>query len=231
MIEEDGTFGSNEAEVLAKKNHKVRTNLDTNMGVIDWSVHEKIAMSYSYESPSNKNKDTKYNNMKGIANVVRAWFLAQIDATTSLAGVGVNSLILGNKTLLHIKVPGNRLIKHGKVQTQNSVPLGSKDGIGEQSVDVFYVLSIFDESAPVEKTVAYQLVFGEGNDTSSTMRHLDMLLGKLQLSDGLSFQTISKSLSAKDPNMTVSSLNWMGTAASDVITSRYSPHFCCSICP
>ncbi|XP_019182268.1 PREDICTED: peroxisome biogenesis protein 1 isoform X2 [Ipomoea nil] len=221
MIEEDGDFGSNEAEVLAnRKNHKVRTNSHTNMGVIDWSVHEKIAMSYSYESPSNKNKETKYKNMKGITNVLRAWFLAQIDATTSLAGLGVNSLILGNKTLLHIKVPGNRLIKHGKVQTQNSVPLGSKDGIGEQSVDLFYVLSIIDKSAPAEKAVAYQLVFDEGNDISTTMRHrhMEVLLGKLQLSDGFSFQTTAESLSAKDPNMTVSSLNWMGTAASDVIT-------------
>ncbi|CAH9133056.1 unnamed protein product [Cuscuta epithymum] len=219
MIAKDGVVGSSSADFLANhNNHEIRTNLHTNLGVTDWSIHEQIATSVFRESQTSSCVEANNNNMKGVVNVLRAWFLAQVEATTTLAGVGVNSIVLGSKTLLHFKVRSNKMINPEKAHTQKSGSLGSKVGTGEQSVDAFYILSISEESADVEKKVAaYDLTFDEGNDTFTSMRNLEELLRKLRLSDGLSFQTLSES-SVKDPKLTVSSLNWMGTAASDVIT-------------
>lgn len=218
VLQENGVSEENNAEVLGnKKNNKIittlfRTNSDIEMGTIDWSTHEKIATAFSSES-SKENKETsvKSDMKKGIAALLHRWCLAQLHAVTLKAGVEVKSLILGNTTLLHFKVKDDRSIKHG-VQTMNG---------GEAALDVVYVLSISDESIHDEKIDAYEVAFDEGSKLTTTPESSEPWLGKLQLGNGLSIRTVREKCFAKSTSLTISSLDWMGMAASDVINSRY----------
>ncbi|OIS99734.1 peroxisome biogenesis protein 1 [Nicotiana attenuata] len=214
ILQENGVSEENNAEVLGnKKNNKIittllRTNSDIEMGTIDWSTHEKIATAFSSES-SKEDKETsvKSDIKKGIAALLRRWCLAQLNAVTLKAGVEVKSLILGNTTLLHFKVKDDRSIKHG-VQTMNG---------GEAALDVVYVLSISDESIHDEKIDAYEVAFDEGSKLTTSPESLEPWLGKLQLGNGLSIRTVREKCFAKSTSLTISSLDWMGMAASDVI--------------
>ncbi|KAJ8541601.1 hypothetical protein K7X08_002417 [Anisodus acutangulus] len=214
IFQETGVSEENNAEVLDKKNNNktittlLGTNSDAEMGTIDWSIHEKIAAAFSCES-SKEDKETsiKSDIKKDIAAFLHRWCLAQLHAVTITAGVEVKSLILGNTTLLHFKVKDNRSIKHG-VQTMNC---------GEASLDAVYVLSTSDESIHDEKIDAYEVAFDEGSKLTTSPESFEPWLGKLQLGNGLSIRTVREKFFAKSTNLTTSSLDWMGTAASDVI--------------
>ncbi|MCD9558506.1 hypothetical protein HAX54_015903 [Datura stramonium] len=217
IFQETGVSEETNAEVLGKKNNNktitalLRTNSDIEMGTIDWSIHEKIVAAFSCES-SKEDKETsiKSDIKKDIAAFLHRWCLAQLHAVTIKAGVEVKSLILGNTTLLHFKVKDNRSIKHG-VQTMN----------GEASLDAMYVLSTSDESIRDEKIDAYEVAFDEGSKLTTSPESFEPWLGKLQLGNGLSIRTVREKLFSKSTSLTTSSLDWMGTAAPDVI-NRFS---------
>ncbi|KAM3360991.1 peroxisome biogeneis protein 1 isoform X1 [Capsicum galapagoense] len=214
IFPETGVSEENNAEVLGKNNNNktlttlLRTNSDIEMGTIDWSIHEKIAAAFSSES-SKEDKETsiKSDIKKDIAAFLHRWCLAQLHVVTIKAGVEVKSLILGNTTLLHFKVKDNRSIKHG-VQTMNG---------GEASLDAIYMLSTSDESICDEKIDAYEVAFDEGSKLTTSPESFEPWLGKLQLGHGLSIRTVREKLFAKSTSLTTSSLDWMGTAAPDVI--------------
>ncbi|CAN4121123.1 unnamed protein product [Withania somnifera] len=212
-FQETGITEENNVEVLGKNNNsKILTTLGTNsdiqMGTIDWSIHEKIATAFSCES-SKEDKETsiKSDIKKDIAALLHVWCLAQLHAVTVKAGVEVKSLILGNTTFLHFKAKVKRFIKHG-VETMNG---------GEASLDAMYVLSTSDESIRDEKIDAYEVAFDEGSKLTTSSESFEPWLGKLQLGNGLSIRTVREKLFAKSTSLTTSSLDWMGTAAPDVI--------------
>ncbi|XP_059280235.1 peroxisomal ATPase PEX1 isoform X2 [Lycium ferocissimum] len=214
ILQETGVSEENNAEVLGKKNiNKIittllRTNSDIEMGTIDWSIHEKIAAAFSCDS-SKEDKETsiKSDIKEDVAAFLHRWCLAQLHAVTIKTGVEVKSLILGNTTLLHFKVKDNRSIKDG-VQTMKG---------GEASLDAVFVLSTSDESMRDEKIDAYEVEFDEGNKLTTSPGNFEPWLGKLQLGNGLSIRTVREKFFAKATSLTTSSLDWMGTAAPDVI--------------
>lgn len=218
IFQETGVSEENNAEALGKNNKNktlttlLRTNSDIEMGTSDWSIHEKIVAAFSCES-SKEDKETiiKSDIKKDIAAFLHRWCLAQLHAVTTKAGVEVKSLILGETTLLHFITKDNRSIKHG-VQTMNG---------GEASLDAMYVLSISDDSIRDEKIDAYELAFDEGSKLTTSPESFDPWLGKLQLGNGLIIRTVREKSFAKSTSLTTSSLDWMGTAAPDVINSRY----------
>ncbi|KAK4722036.1 hypothetical protein R3W88_012269 [Solanum pinnatisectum] len=214
IFQETGVSEENNAEALRKNNNSktlttlLRTNSDIEMGTSDWSIHEKIAAAFSYES-SKEDKETsiKSDIKKDLAAILHRWCLAQLHAVTIKAGVEVKSLILGNTTLLHFKAKDSRSIKHG-VQTMNG---------GETSLDAMYVLSTTDDSLRDETIDAYEVAFDEGSKLTTSPKSFEPWLGKLQLGNSLSIRTVREKLFAKCTSLTTSSLDWMGTAAPDVI--------------
>ncbi|CAK9170048.1 unnamed protein product, partial [Ilex paraguariensis] len=222
-------FGKNDAgdnhglEVLDShknwktKNSLLKTNSDTDMGIIDWSNHEKIVAALSYVPPSSEDGEaaTKFNSRKGISSLLRAWCLAQIDTIVAHAGVDVSKLVLGNKMLLHFKVKNHKFAKHGKVQASYS-SLESRNRIGEPSVDILYVLSASEEFLRGEKTGVYELELDSGNRENTNLRTLELLVETLHLGEGVSFHSVKERSSDKCFDTTISSLSWMGTVASDV---------------
>lgn len=217
LFQETGVSEENNADVLVKNNNNktlttlLKTNSDIEMGTIDWSIHEKIAAAFSCESnKEDKEMSIKSDIKKDVAAFLHRWCLAQLHAVTIKAGVEVKSLILGHTTLLHLKAKDNRSIKHG-VQTMNG---------GEASPDAMYVLSTSDESIRDEKIDAYEVAFEEGSKLTTSPESFEPWLEKLQLGNGLSIRTVREKLFAKSTSLTTSSLDWMGTAAPDVINSR-----------
>ncbi|KAA8544695.1 hypothetical protein F0562_019457 [Nyssa sinensis] len=218
-------FGKNKAlennglEVLDSHNnqktkHMLKTNSDTDMGIIDWSIHARVVAALSDESPISEDEEaaTKSSTRKGIQSLLRIWCFAQLEAIASNAGVEVNSLVFGNETLFHLKVNGYDFGTHGKSQVSSEI----RSRTVGPSVDILYILTISEESLHADPVNAYELVIDEGNKRNNSLRGLELLLGKLHLGDGVCFYSVKESISDKDFDFSISSLSWMGTAASDV---------------
>lgn len=227
-------FANNGAEFQnGHNNHKtkdvlLRTNTNAEMGAGGWSTHEKIFASLFAESCGNGTEeiDTRARTKTAVSTLVHAWCQAQLDSIVSSTGLDINSLVIGNKSLIHLKVKGYRLANHGNVQKPNGHFPKTRNQTEEPDVDVLYVLSLFDDSLHGESLDAYELVFDEKSREKSSLRNLDVLLEKLQLGDTVSIRAVQETPSDRTLGMTVSSLDWMGSAASDVnnrLTALLSP--------
>ncbi|KAL2538448.1 Peroxisome biogenesis protein 1 [Forsythia ovata] len=194
------TFENNGAEFQnGHKNHKtkdvlLRTNTNAEMVTGGWSSHEKIFASLFAESCGNGTEETvtKAGTKRAVSTLVRAWCQAQLDSIVSSTGVDVNSLVIGNKTLLHLKVKGYRLGNHGKVQKPNGHFPKTRNQTEAPDVDVLYVLSLSEDSLHGESFDAYELVFDEKSGDKSSLRNLDVLLEKLQLGDAVSIHAVQE---------------------------------------
>jgi peroxin-1 len=86
------------------------------------------------------------NKGNRLESLRKAWILALLEAITSKAGGEVNSLVLGNETLLHIEVKGNQSGIEGKVQESSNGFLAHKNKNPELPVEILFVLTISKES-------------------------------------------------------------------------------------
>lgn len=201
---------------------------DTEMGVIDWSVHEKILPALFNESPDDDNDVTGHKNSKRLLSLLRSWCSAQLQAVVSSVGVDVNSLILGQKTLIHFKLKDHEFEDIERLATSCNVSLGSRNRTGELSVDVLYVLSISEENHSGENIAAYELSLTKTKSEQNNQRRFELPVDKVQLDEGVYFDSVKERTFNKYLHSTVSSLGWMGTAASDITNSRYfSSHLPC----
>ncbi|KAF5935954.1 hypothetical protein HYC85_027083 [Camellia sinensis] len=210
--------------VGSQKNHKtndvlLKTKSDTNMGIIEWSTHERVLAALSNGLPSNKDEEAATQSIikKGLHNILHAWHSAHLHAIASNAGVEVNSLVLGNESLLHFVVKDYSIGKHGKVQTSSNFSFGITNRIGEPWIDILYVLSISEEPLHDDKVYTYEFVFDEGNMGDNNLSSSELLVGKLSLGDPVYFYSVKERTSNKFFSPKISSLGWMGTAASDII--------------
>lgn len=216
---------NNGLEVVgSQKHHKtndilLKTKSDTNMGIIEWSTHERVLAALSNGLPSNKDEEavTQPIIKKGLHNLLHAWHSAHLHAIASNAGVEVNSLVLGNESLLHFVVKDYSIGKHGKVQTSSNFSFGITNRIGEPWIDILYVLSISEEPLHDDKVYAYEFAFDEGNMGDNNLSSSELLVGKLSLGDPVYFYSVKERTSNKFFSPKISSLGWMGTAASDII--------------
>ncbi|PWA68876.1 peroxisome 1 [Artemisia annua] len=178
-----------------------KTNSASQHDFINWSNHEKINTLFADES-DHQDKGTKSSLV-----ILRAWILAEIDCISSFSKTELNSVVLGNKTLLHFQVKSTELTKYAK-------PHEIRKRSGESLVDIMYVLSVSVDS--MQAGVAYELEFSEGSKMSMNKKSLSFFLEKLQLGEGLPLSSVRERISDKRSNMEISSLSWMGTAAADV---------------
>lgn len=178
-----------------------KTNSASHHDFTNWSNHEKITTLFADES------DHQDKGSKSSLVILRAWILAEVDAISSFSKTELNSVVLGNKTLLHFQVKSTELTKYAK-------PHEIRKRAGESLVDIMYVLSVSVDS--IQAGVAYELEFSEGSKMSMNKKSLSFYLEKLQLGEGLPLSSVRERISDKRSNMEISSLSWMGTAAADV---------------
>ncbi|KAL0360292.1 UNVERIFIED_CONTAM: Peroxisome biogenesis protein 1 [Sesamum radiatum] len=238
VIESSSAENGNNLENHKRKDELQRISSNAEMGIKDWSVHEKIVAALSSgssidvaEETTTKTGEThtKFGYKNGLSSLLRAWFWAQLDTVVSNSEEDVSSLVIGSKTLLHLKVKNHRLPRNGKVQTSsNRFPKnGNQDE--EPSVDVLYVLSVSEESQHDKNINAYELAFDKSGSANYTSRSLDMLLGQLQLGDILFSHAADESPRDNAVAAAFSSLDWMGAAPLDVNYSAQIRHKCFSI--
>ncbi|KAL7616859.1 hypothetical protein Lser_V15G00299 [Lactuca serriola] len=213
-VSESNGFGN----LHGQKNHRtekmfLKTNPDTQYDLSDWSTHEKVIAAISDDTSGHQNEGTSVSptSNKGLLVLLHAWILSQLDAIMSFSKTELNSMVLGNKMLLHFQVKGNDL---QKLHESHNGSFEVKKKTGESSVDIMYVLSVSEDS--MQGGVAYEIEFSEGNKKTMNKKNLDFFLQKLEKGDGLPLHTVKERISNKRSTLDISSLSWMGTTAADV---------------
>lgn len=221
MLEKAKHLEKNGLEVLdSHKNRRTKNMLlnassVTYMDVVDWSTHDKVVAALSHESRCKEDeKDPcKDENAKGVVNLVKAWFIAQVNSIYSSKGIKVKSLILGSETLIHFEVKGY------KFRSDNSPKASSNDiveNVKKLPVEILYVLTIPEESRSGGN--AYELVFDEINKDNNDLQ--GALFQRLEFSDPVTFKCVRELILDEDISTDISSLSWMETSALDVINSE-----------
>ncbi|XP_075494974.1 LOW QUALITY PROTEIN: peroxisomal ATPase PEX1-like [Primulina tabacum] len=228
MYQDDNILEKSATEILNNQKIKQkdllrRISSNPDIGVGDWSMHEKIVSILSSVSSHVKsgeiNAKNEEPNMKvgyrnGVSTLLSAWCLAQIETVKSNTTEEVSSMVIGCKTLVHLRIKSPTLQRHVKVKTQSSRFPANRSQAEEPSVDAIYLLSLSEESQHDEDINTYELAFDK-NSKANYSSSLDVLLGKLQFDDLVSFHAFhetSPDILCSD----ISSLDWMGTAPADV---------------
>ncbi|KAL4559145.1 hypothetical protein LXL04_031279 [Taraxacum kok-saghyz] len=206
-VSESNGFGN----IHGHKNHHtekmfLKTNSDTQIDPSVWLTHERVIAVLSDDDKSGHQDDETSVSKKGLSVLVHAWILGQLDAIMSFSKTELNSMVLGNKMLLHFQVKGNELGKLNEVKKRS----------GESSVDIMYVLS----EGSMQGGVAYELEFSKGEKKTMNQRNLDFFLQKMEKGENLPLYSVKERVSDKRSTMDISSLSWMGTTATDVTNSR-----------
>ncbi|KAL5554352.1 hypothetical protein UlMin_041753 [Ulmus minor] len=202
-LRKDKNFEENGLEVLDShknlqtKNMLLKASSGTYMDVVDWSTHDEVIAALSHEPHCKEDAKVAYqsDNIKGLKNLVKAWFFAHFDSISSNTGEAIDSLILGNKTLIHIRVKGLKFGNREEVHASSNGSLENIHNATELPIEILYVLTIPEESHHVGGS----------------------LFEKLQLGDPTSFHTIRERIFDEDTSFDISSLSWMERSASDVI--------------
>ncbi|XP_050367235.1 peroxisome biogenesis protein 1 isoform X2 [Argentina anserina] len=193
-----------------KKNDMLLTpGSSTYIDVVDWSSHDKVVTEFACKEDEEHAHQSDKGN--GVERLLKAWILAQFDGITSKSGEEVNSLILGNETLLHLEVKGNLSGIEDMVQESSNGVLANNSMNHEVPVEILYVLTISKESQRGGNV--YELVFDEINKGNNN--YLESL--EKHMGEPVSFHSVRERMSDKNITSDISSLSWMGTTASEVL--------------
>ncbi|XP_050893846.1 peroxisome biogenesis protein 1 isoform X2 [Lathyrus oleraceus] len=180
------------------------------LDTLNWSIHNEVVAALSDES-SNKADEEVANqsqNQKGLQNLVRLWYIAQLEAITSITGVEVNSLVIGSKTLLHFELSCYKIGSDEKLQ------LTSSENIGK-TVEMLFLLTFGEEDLHHGKLNAYEVSLG-GKLNNINIEDLK-LFERVKLGDPVSLRFMEDRASKDHISSNVSFLGWMEKTASDVI--------------
>lgn len=213
-VSENNGFGN-----VHRNNHTEKmfpkTNSDNQYDLSDWSTHERVIAVLSDDTLSHQDEGNPVTSTsrKGLSVLLHAWILGQLDAIMSFSKTELNSMVLGNKMLLHFQMKGNDL---AKLHESRNGSFQVKKRSGESSVDIMYILSVVEDS--IQGGVAYELEFSEGNRKTFNQKNLDFFLQKMEQGEGLPLYSVKERISDKRStmDMEISSLSWMGTTAADV---------------
>ncbi|KAH1243340.1 Peroxisome biogenesis protein 1 [Glycine soja] len=179
---------------------------------IDWSIQNEVAAALSDESSYKAEEEAtnQSQNQRGLQSLVRLWYIMQLKAITSISGMEVSSLIIGNKTLLHFEVSCYKLRNNGKVQ----LAYNSSENSGK-AAEMLFLLTFGEEYLHHGKLNAYEVALG-GRLNNINIGDLK-LFERMKLCDPVSIHSIEERASEDHISSNVSSLGWMEKAADDVI--------------
>ncbi|XP_023924154.2 peroxisomal ATPase PEX1 isoform X1 [Quercus suber] len=212
-LEENGLEVLDSQHSREVKNMLLKTSSGNNVDHVDWSTHDEVVAALSYESSCEEDGEAacQSNGGKGLQSLLQAWFLAQVNAIATNKGSEVSSLLLGNETLLQYELKCFKRGIHGMVLAPSNGSLEDGNKTTDLLIDVSYLLIISDESLQGGRVNAYEIAFDQRNNS------LEGALQNLNLRNPVSVYSVQEKTSDKDISSDLSSLSWMGTAASDVI--------------
>ncbi|WRX26680.1 ATPase [Theobroma cacao] len=199
--------------------HKTRrmknSGSGTSLEVVNWSTHDDVVAVLSSEFPFQEAEDSSHEDTKkGLECLLRAWFLAQLDAIASNAGTEVKTLVLGNENLLHFEVNRYDSGTYGLVSSNGFSEKRNKTK--DLPVEISYILTISEELLHSGNVNAYELALDDRNKRNDVQGGFE-LFGKLNLGNPMSLYSVKDRTSVKGFSTNASSLSWMGVTASDVI--------------
>ena len=220
-VEKDGleVFHSHENHMNGKLLAKSTSSAFVDM--IDWSINNEVVAALSDESSYKAEEEAanQSQNQKGLQSLVRVWYIAQLEAITSITGMQVDSLVMGSKTLLHFELHCYKLGNNGKVP----LAYNSSENSGK-TAEMLFILTFGDEYLHHGKLKAYEVALGESLNNINAV-DLQLFEG-MKLGDPVSIYSIEERASEKHDSSNVSSLSWMEKPASDVINRRFFVFFC-----
>ncbi|KAK8524684.1 hypothetical protein V6N13_015695 [Hibiscus sabdariffa] len=221
MVANDKALGNGLKMLDGHKTHRTLNSLPisgsgTSLEVVNWSNHENLVAALSCEFPCEEADDCNHqdNNKRGLECLLQAWFLAQLDAIASNAGTEVNTLVLGNESLLHFEVTINDSGTYGSVSSNSFSEKRNKTK--DLPLEISYILSISEETLHSGQINAYEIELDDRNKRVDVQGGME-LFGKLNLGNPVSLCSVKDKTSFKGFSTNVSSLSWMGATASDVI--------------
>ncbi|MED6169745.1 hypothetical protein PIB30_024117 [Stylosanthes scabra] len=207
--EKDGLDGHNNhinGKLLAK--YMSGDFLDTT----DWSINNEVVAALSDESNCKEEEETanQSQNQKEIKSLVRLWYIAQLEAITSISGIEVNSLVMCSQTLLDFKLNCYSLGDNGRAP----LPHNSSENSGK-TAEVLFILTFGDGHLHHGKPNAYEVALGKSLK-SINVGDLQLFEG-MKLGDPISIHSIEETASQQHINSDVSLLSWMEKPAFDII--------------
>ncbi|KAK8608231.1 hypothetical protein V6N13_023658 [Hibiscus sabdariffa] len=168
MVANDKALGNGLEMLDGNKTHRKQSSLPisgsgTSLEVVNWSNHENVVTALSCGSPCQEAENCNHqdNNKKGLECLLQAWFLAQLDALASNAGMEVNTLVLGNKNLLHFEVTINDSGTYGYVSSNGFSEKRNKTK--DLPMEISYILTISEETPHNGQVNAYELELDDRN--------------------------------------------------------------------
>ncbi|XP_042033525.1 peroxisome biogenesis protein 1-like isoform X2 [Salvia splendens] len=231
IFEKNQFMENNSPEVASnREHHKQKDSLDSissnaELGVSDWSMHDKVVAALSsglshdeVEATATKTRERhrKLGHRNGLSDLLRVRCIAQLETFASNSAEDVSSLVIGSKNLLHLKVKYESLPINCKIQTSGKSFPRNRNQAEDAWVDILYMLSLVDESLHDGVYNTYELAFDKDCGSNFSSKTLDMLLEKLQLGDMLFSHVAPSVFPGNVLCASSSSLDWMGTAPSDV---------------
>ncbi|XP_057756804.1 peroxisomal ATPase PEX1 isoform X1 [Arachis stenosperma] len=179
---------------------------------IDWSINNEVVAALSDESNCKAEEENanQSQNQQGIKSLVRLWYIAQLEAITSITGVEVNSLVMCSQTLLDFKLNCHNLGDNGRAP----LPYNSSENSGK-TAEVLFILTFGDEHLHHGKPNAYKVALGKSLK-SINIGDLQLFEG-MKLGDPVSIHSIEETASQEHISSNVSLLSWMEKPASDII--------------
>ncbi|XP_020238350.1 peroxisome biogenesis protein 1 isoform X2 [Cajanus cajan] len=211
-VEKDGleVFHGHKNHIDEKLHAKATSGVSGD--AIDWSIQNEVVAALSDES-NYKGEEEATNlsqNRKGLQSLVRLWYITQLKAITSITGMEVSSLVMGNNTLLHFELSCYKLRSNGKVQLAYNSSVNSG-----KAPEMLFLLTFGEEYLHHGKLNAYEVALG---GRVNNINILDLkLFERIKLCDPLSIHCIEERASQDHISSNVSSLGWMEKTADDVI--------------
>lgn len=187
-----------------------------NMGGPDCSSQEELVSTLFDGLADTANKESGFpsNAKERLKGLLHTWIVAQFHAITSMAGVKATSLILGPATFLRFKLKTSSCKSNDKWQTSTDSLTDARVML-ESVNEILYVLNASGESLPGQKYSAYELA--KGDQVISVHDVLRVFSDNLSVGSFVSYDTCKDHVFNHINTSTMSSLSWMGIAASDVI--------------
>ena len=182
---------------------------DTLSDTVDWAVHEELISSISHELSNNSPK-MLVSKPDAMRYLIGLWATGQLKAIASQTGERsiISSLVLSNETLFHFELVS-----------------GDSDKISP--VDLFFLL----QSSPDDTSIGglqetFEFSLSSSTYESISPKDLQPALGKLEMGEPVSINTLKEPSSARNVSCTVSSLSWMEKPISQSIESKLSLCLC-----
>lgn len=183
-----------------------------------------LSRELSYTGTENEETIGQSDNKKGLQCLLHTWLLAQLDAVTSNAGSEVNTLVLSAETLLHFNLYnlyGYKSRPYEDVHASSNGSLENKNKTSESHLQILFILTVSEEALDARKVFAYQLTLDERERQNDDFEGSNRLFCKLHFGDPISISSVKDEICVQSLCSNLSSLSWMGSTASEIITSRY----------